>query len=218
MKVAVIGSAASEIISSCNVTISSLAKGGHKVYAIIAPSESSESSLTSSSEITTEQKLLAEVGVVQTFHIEKFDYSAITQANADAVNVHIRDVNPSLVIMPSWKSSSHMRRILARVSLIACRGIGTVLMYEHDTNKTDFVPSVIFEVSVEPASIERQDNIAKTTTTTGIVQSEEDINKRDLTDNFMQENKHSKTALKPEVIKEKFESHRTLLLEEDGLF
>lgn len=216
MKVAVIGSAASEIISSCNVTIASLAKGGHKVYAIIAPSESS---LTSSSEITTEQKLLAESGVVQTFLIKTFDYSAITQANADAINVHIRDINPSLVIMPSWKSSSHMRRILARVSLIACRGIGSVLMYEHDTNKTDFVPSVVFEVSVEPAFIERQDNIAKTTAvTTGIVQSEEDINKRDLPDNSVQENKHSKTTIKPEGIKEKFESHRTLLLEEDGLF
>lgn len=219
MKVAVIGSTASEIISSCNVTISSLAKGGHKVYAIIAPLElsKSSSSLTSSSE---QQNLLAEIGVERTFLIETFDYSAITQANADAVNVYIKDINPSLVIMPSWKSPSYLRRILARVSLIACRGIGTVLMYEHDTNdtkKTDFVPSIIFEVSVEPTSIERQDNNFAKTTTTGIVQSEEDIKKRAFTNNSMLEGKHSKT-IRPEVIKEKFESHRTLLLEEGGLF
>ena len=219
MKVAVIGSTASEIISSCNVTISSLAKRGHKVYAIIAPLESSKSpsSLTSSSE---EQNLLAEIGVERTFLIETFDYSAVTQANADAVNVYIKDINPSLVIMPSWKSPSYLRRILAKVSLIACRGIGTVLMYEHDTNdtkKTDFVPSIIFEVSVEPTSIERQDNNFGKTTTTGIVQSEEDIKKRAFTNNSMLEDKHSKT-IRPEVIKEKFESHRTLLLEEGGLF
>src|SRR5919112_4085086 len=110
MKVAVIGSTASEIISLCNVTISSLAKGGHKVYAIIAPLElSKSSSLTSSSE---QQNLLAEIGVKRTFLIETFDYSAITQANADAVNVCIKDINPSLVIMPSWKSPSYLRRIL----------------------------------------------------------------------------------------------------------
>jgi hypothetical protein len=80
--------------------------------------------------------------------------------------------------MPSWKSPNHKRKILARVSLIACRGIGTILMYEPDTaNNTDFVPSVIFKTSL----------------------------------------KDSKT-IGSEVVKEKFESHRTLLLEEDGLF
>lgn len=179
MKVAVIGCTASEIVSSCHVTISSLAKEGHKIYAIIAPPlESSESSsLYSSSEIATDQNSLAEIGIAQTFLIQTFDYSAITQANADAVNVYIKEIKPSLVIIPSWKSPNYRRRILARVSLIACRGIGTILMYELDTNNKDFVPTVIFEVSL----------------------------------------KRSKT-INSEVIKEKFESHRTLLLEEDGLF
>jgi hypothetical protein len=177
MKVAVVGCTASEIISSCQVTISSLAKEGHKIYAIIASLQSSESSLSSSSEIATDQKLLAEIGIAQTIHIQTFDYSAITQANADAVNLHMKDIKPSLVIMPSWKSPNYRRKILARVSLIACRGIGTILMYELDTTNTDFVPSVIFEVSSNPSK------------TTG-----------------------------SEVVKEKFESHRTLLLEEDGLF
>ena len=179
MKAAVVGCTALEIISSCQVTISSLAKEGHKIYAIIAPLQSSESSsVSSTSEIKTDQKLLAEIGVAQTFYIQTFDYSAITQANADAVNVYIKDIKPSLVIMPSWKSPNHERKILAKVSLIACRGIGTILMYEPDTaNNTDFVPSVMFETSL----------------------------------------KDSKTT-DPELIKEKFESHRTLLLEENGLF
>src|SRR5215210_7163529 len=116
MKVAVIGCTASEILSSCHGTISSLAKEGHKIYAIIASFESSGSS---SSEIATDQKLLAEIGIAQTFLIQTFDYSAITQANADAVNVHIKDIKPSLVIVPSWKSLNYMRKILSRVSLIA---------------------------------------------------------------------------------------------------
>lgn len=198
--------------------LSSLAKQGHKIYAIIAPFESSEASLSLSSENATDQKLLAEIGIAQTFLLQTFDYSAITQANADAVNVHIKDIKPSLVIMPSWKSPNYMRRILSRVSLIACRGIGTILMYELDTaNNTNFFPSIIFEVSAEPTSMQRENNIIENTTT-GIVQDARDTKKKALTNNSMLENKLSKTNISSEVITEKFESHRTLLLEEDGLF
>ena len=214
MKLAVIGCTASEIISSCHATISSLAKEGHRIYAIIAPFESSGSS---SSEIATTQKLLAEIGIAQTFLLQTFDYSAITQANADAVNLHIKEIKPSLVIMPSWKSPNYMRKILSRVSLIACRGIGTILMYEVDTtNNTNFFPSIIFEVSEEPASMQRENNILENMTT-GTVHDTRDIRKN-ASNNSMLENKLFKTNISSEAIKEKFESHRTLLLEEDGLF
>lgn len=178
MKLSVIGCTASDIVSSCHGTIFGLAKEGHTISAIIAPLEQSETSISSSSsKDASDEKFLREIGVGQTFYISTFDYSAITQANADSVNVYIKDIRPSLVIMPSWKSLDHDRKILARVSLIACRGIGTILMYEPDTaNNTDFVPSVIFETS-----------------------------------------KASNTG-DSDVIKEKFESHRTLLLDEHGLF
>jgi hypothetical protein len=217
MKVAVIGCAPSEVISACRFTISSLAKEGHKIHAIIAPlgavELSSSSSPLSLSEIAKDQNLLAEIGITQIFIIETFDYSAITQTNADEVNLHIKHVKPLLVIMPSWKSPNYMRRILARVSLIVCRGIGTILMYEFDTNNIDFVQNIIFEVSAEPASIQHTNNIVQTTTSTE--QDGMNIKKRAFTNNFMLEDKVSKTISCDE---EKFESHRTLLLEEDGLF
>jgi hypothetical protein len=213
MKVAVIGCTPSEIMCACHVTISRLAKEGRMIYAIIAPFDTSELSL---SEIAKDQKLLAEIGIMQTFLVDTFDYSAITQTDADAVNLHIKHVKPSLVIMPSWKSPNPMRRILARVSLIACRGIGTILMYELDTNNIDFIPNIIFEASVEPASIQRTSNIVETITP-GIVQHGMEIKKKAFTNNSMSENKGSKT-ISYEVLEEKFESHRTLLLEEDGLF
>jgi LmbE family N-acetylglucosaminyl deacetylase len=221
MKVAVIGCDPSDIVSACRLTISRLAKEGHKIYAILAPlntsSELSSSSL-SFSEIVKGQKLLAEIGITQTFLIETFDYSAITQKNADAVNSHIKHVQPSLVIMPSWKSPNYERRVLARASLIACRGIGTILMYELDTNNTGFVPNMIFQVSAEhaAASIQRTNNIIETTiTTTG--QDIMDIKKKTFTNISTLEKAGSKT-INHEVQEEKFESHRTLLLEEDGLF
>jgi hypothetical protein len=215
MKVVVIGCDPSEIISACQLTLSRLAKEGHKVYAILAPLKASELlSSCSSSEIVKDEKL-ATIGITRTFIIETFDYSAITQTNADAVNSYIKDIQPSVVIMPSWKSPNHMRRILARASLIACRGIGTILMYELDAKNTSFNPVITFEVSREPTSVQHTNNIVETTiTTTG--QDIMDIRKT-FTNISTLEKKGSKTV-GHEVQEEKFESHRTLLLEEDGLF
>jgi hypothetical protein len=216
MKVAVIGCAPSEIISACHLTISRLTKEGHRIYAIIVPSNALESSSSSFSEIAKVPKL-ATIGITQTFLIEKFDYSAITQVKADAVNSYIKHVEPSLVIMPSWKSPNHMRRILARVSLIACRGIGTILIYELDTNNIGFVPNVIFEASVEPGSIQCANNIVETITTSIVQDGMEMKKKKTFTNNSMSENKDPKT-ISCEVLEEKFESHRTHCLKKRDYF
>jgi hypothetical protein len=160
MNVALIGCTPSEIISACQLTISRLVKEGHKIYAII-PSSSNASESSPSSSAFSETLMvpkLAAIGIAGTFFIDKFDYSAITQINADAVNSYINDVKPSLVIMPSWKSPNNMRRILARTSLIACRGIGTILMYELDAQNTNFYPTVTFEMSREPAFVQGTNN------------------------------------------------------------
>lgn len=205
MKVAVIGCTPSEILSACHTTIASLAKEGHMIYAIIAPSDELESLSSSLPEIANVPELAA-TGITQTFIIDAFDYSAISQVNADAVNSHIKNVKPSLVIMPSWKSPNHLRMILARTSLIACRGIGTILMYELDADNTSFNPNITFEASVTETA-------AKTIAT----DQDEIDDAKTFTDKSMLLHEDSK-ASSYERLEEKFESHRTLLLEEEGLF
>jgi hypothetical protein len=212
MKVVVIGCAPSEIISACRITITSLAKEGHMIYSIIAPSNESERS-SFLPEIANVPQLAA-IGITQTFLIDRFDYSAITQINADTVNSYIEDIKPSLVIVPSWKSPNHIRKILARTSLIACRGIGTILMYELDANNTSFNPNITFKVQVERSLIRQRTNNATETTTT----DQHEINNiKTFIDSSMLEDKRSKTS-SYERLEEKFESHRTLLLEEEELF
>ena len=68
MKVVTIGCSASDIISACRVTISNLAKEGHKIYAIITAAEKSKTSSSSSSpsEVANDQKLLAQIGIADT--------------------------------------------------------------------------------------------------------------------------------------------------------
>jgi hypothetical protein len=203
MKVVLIGCAASEIMSACRLTISRLANEGHSVYSIIAPSTTSESPPFSENQMVPK---LTAIGITRTFLLEKFDYSAITQMNADAVNSCIKSVEPSLVIMPSWKSPNSRRRILARASLIACRGIGTILMYELDAKNTSFDPVITFETSREATCIQE---------TKSIEQDEIEIK------TFTNESTLQKKASKPSIygeLEESFESHRTLLLEDQGLF
>lgn len=213
MKVVVIGCATSEIISACRITITSLAKEGHMIYSIIAPSDESERS-SFLPEIANVPQLDA-IGITQTFLIDRFDHSAITQINADTVKSYIENIKPSLVIMPSWKSPNHIRKILARTSLIACRGIGTILMYELDANNTSFNPNIIFELPVEHSVIQHRTNNAAETTTTA---DQHEINNiKTFTNSSILEDKRSKSS-SYERLEEKFESHRTLLLEEEELF
>ena len=230
--VTVIGCAPSDILSACKNTITSLAKGGHTVYAVIARSEESESAASSSSlspEIADISQLAA-IGITHTFPIDRFDYSAITQANADAVNLIIKTVKPTLVIIPSWKSPNDKRKILARTSLIACRGIGTILMYELDPNNTSFNPTIEFDASVNPSLIQQQqqqqqstknnsdnNNNAKEISRQSINQGEID-NTKSFENKDVSRHKDLKTSIRYEQIQERFESHRTLLLEEEGLF
>ncbi len=224
--VAVIGCAPSDILSACQNTITCLAIGGHTVYAVIARSEESESASSSSpSPEIADISQLAAIGITHTFPIDRFDYSAITQANADAVNLIIKTVKPTLVIIPSWKSPNDKRKILARTSLIACRGIGTILMYELDPNNTSFNPTMEFDASVNPSLIKQQstknnsdnNNYAKEISRPSINQGEID-NTKSFENKDVSRHKDLKTSIRYEQIQERFESHRTLLLEEGGLF
>jgi hypothetical protein len=226
--VAVIGCTPSDILYACQNTIISLVTGGHKVYALVASSAEVESSPSSSSllsvEVADESQLTA-IGITQTFQIDTFDYSAITQANADAVNSIIKRVKPTLVIIPSWKSPDNKRMILSRTSLIACRGIGTILMYELDPNNTSFNPNIIFEVSMNQSLIQQQsaknssddDNYAREISRQGTSQGETD-NTKPFENKDISHHKGSETNIRYDHIQERFESHRTLLLEEEGLF
>jgi hypothetical protein len=215
--VVVIGCDPSEILSACRLTITGLYKGGHRTHAIIAPSNESESSSSFLPENRNISQLAA-IGITETFSIDRFDYSAITQVNADAVNSHIKNVKPSLVIMPSWKSPNYKRKILARTSLIACRGIGTILMYELDANNMSFNPNITFEASVENSLIQQQhaNNAKKRARTTITVNQDEIDDTKTFANESILEHEDSK-ASSYERLEEKFESHRTLLLEEEGL-
>lgn len=133
MRVAAIACSLAQLKSACSIALSRLASDGHEVHAIIVSNDTA-----APKEISGD----GSIDVSRIHFVHDFDYSAITQANANKLNAFIKTINPAVVIMPHWKSTSPDRMILARTSLVACRGIGNILMYETNDN-ANFMPTVL---------------------------------------------------------------------------
>lgn len=129
-------------------TLHKLAKAGHQVHVVVVGN-----TITS---WTSECKHLLyesckKMHIDNILFTEKFDYSSVTQDNALVLNSIIRQVVPELVIIPFWKSHNYKHRVLSRTSLIACRGIGNIIMYEF-SNNTKFNANICVSLSETEAS------------------------------------------------------------------
>jgi hypothetical protein len=142
MKIAAIGSTALEIEATCKATLSKFIQEGHEVHIIVAR-DSNSIDLTDSEA----RSIFNKAGLANIHFAGMHEYSQITQENASKLNSFIRSIQPQMAILPFWKSVNLKRKILARTALIACRGIGTILMYELDKNP-NFTPNVNFSVSI----------------------------------------------------------------------
>jgi hypothetical protein len=132
-------------------TICRFIESGHKAYIMIVEQEP----YTSTETRQAIQRQCKSLGIHETYFADSFDYSSVTQNNADLINSFIKASDPSIIIMPFWKSLNHTRKILGKTSLIASRQSGTILMYEIDDN-TDYIPTVFVPVSPAIASTKRQ--------------------------------------------------------------
>lgn len=135
MRVAAIASSQSELNSACSITLSRLVADGHEVHAIIVGKDTQPATPT--------REIHGNIDGSRIHFVHGFDYSTISQANADKINACIKTIDPLVVIMPHWKSTNSDRMILAKTSLVACRGIGSILMYEINNN-VNFMPTIIF--------------------------------------------------------------------------
>ena len=120
--------------------------------------------------------------------VGNFDYSSVTQRNADILADYRRRKEPDLVIMPFWKSEDARDAVLAKSLLIACRGVGSIIMYRTNDGLKyrEFSPNISFDNLLEPDQATSDPTGARSTLRNEIVsQSVED-----------------------------FESHRILLLED----
>ena len=141
MKVVAIATMPFDLEVACFGTLSRFINQGHEVFLIIAKI-STEWNETEMNELKKHANM---IGVSKVYSTDEFDYSSVTQYNVDIINLIIKDIVPGIVFIPFWKSSNIKRQIVSKTSLIACRGIGSILMYELEDNKL-FQPSVYFTI------------------------------------------------------------------------
>ena len=151
MKIVAIASMPYDLELACFGTLARFIKDGHEVHIIIAKTNRDKAGWTQM-KMETLRKVSHVIGVSQVYFTDRFDYSAVTQDNADVLASFVKKNDPALVIMPFWKASNQKRRILAKTSLVACRGIGSILMYELERN-AGFLPTVYFILSSDEISI-----------------------------------------------------------------
>jgi hypothetical protein len=229
MKILAIGPDAASLESSCGVTLEKFAREGNQVSIITIrdpiPSKSPrEGDQVSANKATSrnDETLRRGISSVQSrksfekrgIHIlslvSDFDCSTITQRNGDLLSEQVSKVGPDMVIVPSLKSNDETARVLSRSALIACRGIGSILMYgdrvERDSNQ--FSPHVTFQftsmLAEHTAARKRtaeQSSVPERTTSSSTVEgSRKDV--------------HPATVDAPDS--ESFESHRLLLLQDEA--
>jgi hypothetical protein len=150
MKIVAIASLPLDLELACFGTLSRCIKNGHEVHILVAKSKR-DSSIWTKMKMETLRKVSRLIGVSQVYFTDRFDYSSVTQDNAKVITSFLTTIDPSLVIMPFWKACNQKRKILAKTSVVACRGIGSLLMYELERN-TNFVPTVYFEISPDDIS------------------------------------------------------------------
>ena len=131
-------------------TLSKLVKTGHQVHVVVVGN-------TIESWTHNYKRLISHscktIGIENILFTDRFDYSSVTQDNALVLNSIIRQVIPELVIIPFWKSYNHKLSILAKTSLIACRGIGNIVMYNFSKN-AKYNPNIFVKLS-------KQESLAK---------------------------------------------------------
>lgn len=91
-----------------------------------------------------EMKTPLQSNAFHVYTIKNFDYKGVTQANVNALRSVIDELKPSLAIIPSFKVFKGGLGILAKSALLACRPIGSIIMYGPTTGyKKKFKPSVL---------------------------------------------------------------------------
>ena len=85
--------------------------------------------------------------------VSGFDFTSVSQRNADMLADCRRRIDPDLMIMPFWKSEDPKDVVLARSLLIACRGVGSVIMYRgsSDVGNEKFSPEISIGATLNSA-------------------------------------------------------------------
>jgi hypothetical protein len=90
------------------------------------------------------------IGISQVLIAEGIDHSVVTQSNVEVFRSQIESLNPTLAVIPYYRSCNLNSQIIGRSALLACRWVQNVLMYDSDAGgQSPFRPSIFSKLSPE---------------------------------------------------------------------
>jgi hypothetical protein len=139
MEIVAIGGMPVDLEIGCLGTLSKFQKQGHQVSLVAV----GKKSMWTKKMVNSFKELSTKIGTSQVYFTDRFDYSSVTQDNVNVLRSIIEPIHPSVAIFPFNMGSDRKSKIISESSLLACRSIENVLMYEIHKNKI-FLPNVYF--------------------------------------------------------------------------
>jgi|GEM_PF-2869957 len=204
MRIVAVGTSVQGLARTCFLTLRKLRTDGNEVSLIIVKDRTDRRD----SRERDAKAAFEKSGISSVYPIEEFDYTGVSQRNANILSTYIKVIKPSLVLMPFWKSDDEKDRILSKTALIACRGIGSVFMFDED-KKSTFTPTASFMLNHDEiiSTVNAVDHPLAISGANGI----QTVGSRPITDSAPAHNS-VRGVINVEI--ESFEIHRTVLLEE----
>lgn len=140
MSIIVVISFLEDFLMCCSGTIIQQLKNDNKVILLIIRKQKSPKFQLNINEIEKYIKL-TKVEIIQ-----NLDLKRITQDNVNNIQNFIEKYNPDLVIIPSYKAKNTERGIVGGSSVLSCRKISNILMYDVEENPL-FVPTVFYNIT-----------------------------------------------------------------------
>jgi hypothetical protein len=139
MEIVAIGGMPVDLEIGCLGTLSKFQKQGHQVSLVAV----GKKNMWTKKMVNTFKELSTKIGTSQVYFTDRFDYSSVTQDNVNVLRSIIEPIHPSVAIFPFNMGNDRTSKIISETSLLACRSIENVLMYEIHKNKF-FLPNVYF--------------------------------------------------------------------------
>jgi len=127
---------------ACLGTALKYIKNGNNVFLILVKNNS-----WSSKKIDSLKKNCKEFGVKLKI-VDEFDYSRVTQKDVKILTLLINQIKPHFVFIPFNESKNHIRQVLGRASILGCKNVRNMFMYELETN-LKYAPTISSEIDTK---------------------------------------------------------------------
>jgi hypothetical protein len=141
MKIIAIGKNPGDLETGCIGTLSRFQREGNEVYLVAAGKKSAWTKKM----VKAFQELAHRIGTAQISYTERFDFAAVSQDNVNSLRAIVEPIKPSIAFFPFKRTPDSKNRVLSESSLLTCRDVENVLMYETSKNK-NFTPNIFFDI------------------------------------------------------------------------